>query len=490
MKEYEDIGKWPTSVQNSLRLILVKMGPIQPNISDHDYPKNLRYNNRRFTSKYYEGKKWLVYSVSTDKVYCFACKIFNKNTTLVKGYGDWIHLSQTLHSHEKSKEHKECLANWVKLLNENLKTVNELFKPAANKKLRHLKEIIEAIVHSVSYLASEGIAFRGTHENLFEPDNGHFLKLVEFLSKFHLPMKKHLENIEFRKKNGEKHVITHLSNRSQNQVLEILSNEVISSILKDLSKNMYYSIIADCTRDITHHEQFSIVVRFVCFDEENHKFEIRENFLGFVEVTDTTGVKLFEDLKLFLASKKLDIKMIRGQGYDNGSNMKGCYQGLQAKLKEVNPCAFYTPCSIHSLNLVAKNLSENNLSTHEYFALLQNIYVFFSESPKRNNIMESQVTLTIKGLCETRFEARTNAIRPFKENLNEIVLALERIYQDKNMNLSVQSEAGCYLEKITSFEFVCKTVILHDIFQNITLVSKYLQNPSLDLQEGLKKLKH
>jgi len=44
--------------------------------------------------------------------------------------------------------------------------------------------------------------------------------------------------------------------------------------------------------------------------------------------------------------------MALGQGYDNGSNMKGKYQGVQKRFLDINPKAFYTPCGCHSLNLV------------------------------------------------------------------------------------------------------------------------------------------
>jgi len=51
--------------------------------------------------------------------------------------------------------------------------------------------------------------------------------------------------------------------------------------------------------------------------------------------------------------KSLDlILMALGQGYDNGSNMKGKYQGVQKRFLDINPKAFYTPCGCHSLNLV------------------------------------------------------------------------------------------------------------------------------------------
>lgn len=41
----------------------------------------------------------------------------------------------------------------------------------------------------------------------------------------------------------------------------------------------------------------------------------------------------------------LNISDCRGQSYDTAKNMSGCYNGLQARIKKLNPLAFYIPYS-------------------------------------------------------------------------------------------------------------------------------------------------
>ena len=55
----------------------------------------------------------------------------------------------------------------------------------------------------------------------------------------------------------------------------------------------------------------------------------------------------------------LDINDIRGQGYDNGSNMKCKNQGVQKRLLDINPRAYYTPCGCHNLNLVLGDMANS-----------------------------------------------------------------------------------------------------------------------------------
>ena len=59
---------------------------------------------------------------------------------------------------------------------------------------------------------------------------------------------------------------------------------------------------------------------------------VEEYFLEFLQVDGTSGKGLFSALVEEIENLKLDINYIRGQDYDNGSNMKGKRQGVQKKI--------------------------------------------------------------------------------------------------------------------------------------------------------------
>jgi hypothetical protein len=65
----------------------------------------------------------------------------------------------------------------------------------------------------------------------------------------------------------------------------------------------------------------SLIIRYV--DTSSDSVRVEESFLGFLDINDTTGQGLFDVLQNELKNLDLDIDNVRGQGYDNGSNMKG-----------------------------------------------------------------------------------------------------------------------------------------------------------------------
>jgi len=81
-----------------------------------------------------------------------------------------------------------------------------------------------------------------------------------------------------------------------------------------------------------------------------------------------------------LAEYKIEFRDCRGQGYDNGANRKGEYQGVQSLIKQKNPRAFFTPCATHNLNLLLGDIAKSSVKAINFFGVIQKMYRVFSSS--------------------------------------------------------------------------------------------------------------
>ena len=73
----------------------------------------------------------------------------------------------------------------------------------------------------------------------------------------------------------------------------------------------------------------------------------------------------------------LAITNLQGQSYDNQSNMKDKDKGVQNRVLQINPCAFFVPCNSHSLNLVVNDAAMYCLEAISLFGWFNRCIIIF-----------------------------------------------------------------------------------------------------------------
>ncbi|XP_065650770.1 uncharacterized protein LOC136078881 [Hydra vulgaris] len=218
-----------------------------------------------------------------------------------EGYSDLQNMSNVLLTHERSTSHGNApisyreLATRLQLGN----TIDSQHQRMIQAETDHWYAILKRLVCIVQFLGTQGLAFRGTSETVFKENNGNFIKLVESISKFDTVLSEHLRRITAKE--------THLPYLSkQNEFIVLLSWKVTEHIVCELKKALYYSIILDCTPDLSRTEQMTLVVRFV-YAVPGQEVNVRDHFLGFVRVSDTSGQGLTACLLDELSKKGISL---------------------------------------------------------------------------------------------------------------------------------------------------------------------------------------
>jgi hypothetical protein len=173
----------------------------------------------------------------------------------------------------------------------------------------------------------------------------------------------------------------HIKFRSKYWILLLL---MCKTTIRDEIGDAKICLIVDESRDEPRREQMTLVVRFV----DKGGF-IRERFLNLIHVHDTSSTTLKKELDFVLSHHEYDVQNICGQGYDGASNMRGEWNGLQAKFVEECPYAYYVYCFAHQLQLTLVAAYKEVTEVHNFFEHLALIVNTVVSSTKRNDDLQS-----------------------------------------------------------------------------------------------------
>ncbi|XP_043361791.1 zinc finger MYM-type protein 1-like [Dermochelys coriacea] len=434
-------------------------------------------------------RPWLIYSPSTDCLFCFMCKLFSPNSTSARtkrGFDSWDHIGR-LGDHERSTEHRQALTTYTM----HLSKTQALEKHTADgniKERNYWTEVLKRVVATIKFLATQGVALSGNNETFGSLNNGNFLGCLELIAEYDPFLACHINNYG----NTGHGTTSHLSSTICEEFIKVMADKVKQVIVDELKLSKYFSFSIDSTLDTSHIDQLTLTVFYVL----NNCTPV-ECFLNFVPVTSHTGLHLFNVINETLNDKlNINLKDCRGQTYNNASNMSDTYSGVQAQVIAVNEKAVYIPCMTHSLNLCSVVAAESCTDAITFFCFVQNLYVFFSGSTYRWGLLRDSLNketceaskreLFPKHLSDKRWPVQADALCSLSCNYKSVLQALG---VDTLRNGYIRAEANSLAGTMDWLETAFMTTFWSSILTRVNKTSQLLQSETMDLGTAVTLLK-
>lgn len=336
------ISAYDVNEQDSVIRGYIALGPCQPR--KHNFRAREIGGMRRFVASWFHEFDWLEYSVEKDAAFCFSCFLFKDQTAaggdsfVNGGFRNWNmrrrlekHVGEITSSDNNAQEKYNYFTQPKKsievVLAGNTKEYKALYVSRLTYSLKFLR-----------FLLQQGLAFGGHDESEDSLNRSNFLELLKWLANTFSEVDKVVLNNAPQK-------CKMIDPKIQKQLIGSCAKQTTKLKLEDLDGD-YFTILADESSDVRQIEQLALCIRYV-----DKKGRVVERFLGIVEVEDTTSLTLKKAIGTLLMDHSLSFSMVRGQGDDGASNMKGPVNGLKKLIMDESPSAYYVHCFAHQLQL-------------------------------------------------------------------------------------------------------------------------------------------
>lgn len=125
----------------------------------------------------------------------------------------------------------------------------------------------------------------------------------------------------------------------------------------------------------------------------------------------------------------------------------------------------------------------------EFFGALEEIYVFFTASTHRYEVLTQLSVSVPKRINTTRWSCRADATKALSQGYLQFIEALDQITDDIDELADVRCKARGLSERMCQLETGIYTVFWNDILERVNATSKMLQDPQLDPNSAVAAVK-
>ena len=500
----KNIMDYPPNERNPVRRAYILKKPCQP--KTHDFPQsNISGRLRRFSLNWFKKWDWLEYSVEMDAAFCFVCYLFKRDVEINKGGDAFVvggfrawNKPERLEKHVGGikSAHNIAYEKYVNLRDAKKTSIEFVFDNASEVQMNEYHIRLNASLTCLRFLLGQGLAFRGHDESEESYSRGNFLELLKWLGG------KVEEIRKYTFQNAPKNCQL-TSPKIQKDIITCCAKETTKRIIEEVGDG-YFSILADESSDVSQKEQLALVLRFV--NRENGS--VVERFLGILHVGDPTALSLKNAIMSLLMEHSLSPSMIRGQGYDGASNMRGEINGLKTLIMNDTPRAYYIHCFAHQLQLTLVAVAKKNVNCNWLFDVLANLLNVVGASCKRRDLIRKHQAQVVaqalevgeiesgsgwnqeRGLSrpgDTRWGSHYKCLISIINLFPSIVKVLEEI--GENGSPDDKLKAQVVLGSLESFDFIFMAHFMLTIFGYTNDLCVALQRKEQDIVNAISLVK-
>ncbi|KAJ1255625.1 hypothetical protein BS78_K180300 [Paspalum vaginatum] len=492
------IEEYPFEIRDQVKKAYVLRGPTQ--LAGYTFsPKWQSGDWRSFQPHWFQTYDWLEYSESKDAAFCLYCYLFfepgkpekfGSNVFAKVGYEKWKKALERFDKYAASLSHNNARMKCDDFMNQRRSVTQKFYKYDKEEQNRYEIRLTSSL-DIARFLIMQGDAFRGHDESSTSLNKGTYLELLDWY-------KDKVEVVKDAYDNGRKNCQM-VSHHIQKDLTKACSEEVMAIIMDEIGGKKF-SVLIDESRDVSIKEQMAMILRFV-----NDEGKVLERFVGLQHVEKCTTAALKEALVGMLSSYKLSISMLRGQGYDGASNMRGEFNGVQKLIRDENPYAFYVHCFAHQLQLVVVTVSTSTPAIVDFFNYVPLIVNTVGASCMRKDALlvkhhdtllekvETGEILTGRGLNQESSLARSGDTRwgSHLKTLLRILVMWEAIIDVleivKKDSIKPASNGGAFglIGKMESFDFVFILHLMIELLSMTDMLSRALQRKDQDIVEAM-----
>ncbi|CAF4495809.1 unnamed protein product [Rotaria sp. Silwood2] len=459
--------------------------PCQPILIN--YPTN--EDNRSFQDQWYQDRPWLEYSIKNDSAYCYYCRHFGSGSSALTkrkqhdafvsgGFRNWkrsLEKERGFDKHITSQGHIVASNNYLSYL-QRIKTKQTVIDILDSGRAQHIRRNRDRLIKIASLLllcSRQMIAIRGHNENEDSLNRGNLLEILRWSSQTD-PISR--EILEDTNKNA-----TYLSHQIQNELISIMANQIRTQISEQV-KGKFFSLMADESRDISGHEQLSIVIRIVIDLPDTKADLVKEYFMGFIRLHEFDAKSLSLKIVEFLKQYNIKLDSCIAQCYDGV--MSGKCAGLQTIMREeYMPKGVYIHCCTHRLNLVIVDVCKVVNYIGEFYSIMSSVYSFFTSSGVANEyFLDAQQklrleTTKLKLWSDIRWDSRWDSIDALIKNYSAVIQAFDDIIEEQDTR-SVNARG--LLIAVKEPIFVVTLFVLYKLMGPIKILSNQLKSETID----------